>query len=168
MLTNRKETFELLEELFGEGGDRIIIELTANTREQMNWIAGVALTHLNDLEDDRQYVEYCEGLHRNVFMYSYELEDDPDSLLSFSLMLEKQVCTKPYYNLYIGIEDETTPEENVLHYHVILRKNGNDGRWQPKEMDYSYLESGRGKCATCPRLAICLYTAQLEEENNVK
>jgi hypothetical protein len=99
-------------------------------------------------------------------MYSYELEDELDSYLNFSLSLETQVCTKPYYSLHIFIEDDVTQEEDMLYYHIILRKNGNDGRWQPKPMDHSYLESGRGKCATCPRLALCTYLAQLEEEDN--
>ena len=74
MLKNRKETFRLLDALIG-GGDRIIVEVAGKDLEQANWLANIAVNHLNSLEEDAEYIRYNEGLRSNGFSYSYDLED---------------------------------------------------------------------------------------------
>lgn len=154
MLENRKETFRLLDELIG-GGDRIIVEVSGKDLEQVNWLANIAINHLNSLEEDAEYVYYNEGLVSNIFSYAYEIEDGCGEYLGFLLHREFQTCTKPYYSLNIYIYGDDIDEDNMTTYHKIYRRNGQDGKWQEGPMNDSYTQQGRGKCATCPRRRLC-------------
>lgn len=154
MLKNRKETFRLLDELIG-GGDRIIVEVTGKDLEQVNWLANIAVNHLNSLEEDAEYIEYSEGLQSNLFSYEYELEDGCGEYLDFMLFNEWDTCTKPYYSMCIRTYGDEIDEDNMVTYHKIYRRNGKDGKWK-EWYTYNLTQTGSAeKCAKCPRREIC-------------
>ena len=154
MLNNKKRTFELLDELIC-GGDRIIVEVAGKDLEQANWFASIAVNHLNTLDEDAEYIYYHDCLHSNILTYWYEIEDGCGEYLDFMLIQEWSTCTKPYYSLRIWVYGDDIDEDNLVRYHKIYRRSGNDGKWQPGPMHESYTQQGRGKCATCPRYHLC-------------
>lgn len=152
MLKNRKETFRLLDELIG-GGDRIIVEVQGKDLEQVNWLANIAVNHLNSLEEDAEYIRYNEGLRSNGFSYSYDLEDE--GFLHFMLYNEWDVCTKPYYSIHIDVMYQDINEDDMVIYHKIYRRNGKDGKWQEGDT-FSFTQQGNAsKCSKCSRRGIC-------------
>ena len=152
MLENRKETFRLLDELIG-GGEDVIVEITGKDMEQVNWLANIAVNHLNSLEDDAEYVRYSEGLNSNVFSYAYDLDDE--GFLYFRLDNAWDVCIEPYYSIEIDVSYQDVNEDDMITYHKIYKRNGKDGDWQEGDT-FDLTQTGSAeKCAKCPRRRLC-------------
>ena len=134
MLNSKKETFRLLEDIFGKGENKVEISISGEERH-LNFMANLALDVLDHLDEYRKYVYYNDGLHSNLLSMELKINEDPDSdeYVHFMLFLDEHIGIKPYYLIQAFMFGNDTDEDKFLDYCKTYRKNRKDSEWQKED-----------------------------------
>ena len=131
-MENRKRTFELLEDVIGKYGDRVIIDVIA---PKSMYVEGIYLAYwvLDNLEGVRHCVRY------NDFGDTY-IDFDLDNSFMVYIAVKDKVDTEPYYYVSLEAFGGIRPDdEEIVEIHRIHRRNGYDGRWVEGPIQSHYL-----------------------------
>lgn len=131
-MENRKRTFELLEDVIGKYGDRVIIDVIS---PKSMYVEGIESAYwvLNNLEGVRHCIKYSD--FGDIFL-SFDLDD---SFMVY-IAVEDEVDTEPYYYLSLEAFGDIRPDDDeIVEIHRIHRRNGYSGRWVEGPMQLHYL-----------------------------
>ena len=132
-MENTKITFELLEDVIGKYGDRVIIDVIA---PKSMYVEGIESAYwvLNNLESVRHCTRYDE------LMGGTYIDFDFNDSFWVTVSLDDAVDTEPFYYLVLEAFGGIRPDdEEIVEIHRIHRRNGYSGRWVEGPMQLHYL-----------------------------